>query len=151
MLRVRSVMQTCDACPTQWEGRSDDDRPVYARYRFGRLLVRIGPPQGDIDSAVTGEVVVGLDHGDELDGTLTYDELVQLTMGQVRWPAFAERGQAPLIRHALRMQPKAEPMEFLTFDRGFEADPLMRAMLRRVERGEERLYQLRPKGPQHDW
>lgn len=151
MLRVRSVMQTCEACPSQWEGRSDDGRPVYARYRFGRLTVRLGPVDGDISSAVTGDVVVGLNHGEELDGTLTYEELIQLTMREIWWPAFAERGQAPLIRHALRMQRGAEPMEFVTFDRGFEADPLVRAMLRRVERGEERLYQLRHKGTQHSW
>jgi len=41
MLRVVRLSQTSPACPVQWEGRTSDDRPVYVRYRFGYLSVRL--------------------------------------------------------------------------------------------------------------
>jgi hypothetical protein len=42
MIKIVKIRQTCVICPTQYEGKTDDDRPVYIRYRWGYLSVRVG-------------------------------------------------------------------------------------------------------------
>ena len=63
------------ACPAQWEGRTEGDRPVYVRYRWGYLSVRVGPPGGNLSSAVGGITVYGEQIGDELDGSIEWVEV----------------------------------------------------------------------------
>ncbi len=50
--RIVALRQTCVNCQASWEGRTDDERPVYIRYRHDCLSVRLGPVGGDINSAV---------------------------------------------------------------------------------------------------
>jgi hypothetical protein len=40
--QVVGLVQTCEACPSQWEGRTADGRFVYIRYRWGLLTAGIG-------------------------------------------------------------------------------------------------------------
>jgi predicted GNAT family acetyltransferase len=75
MFVVDTVTQTCDACPSQWEGRLSDGRRLYVRYRWGALEI-------DID----GERVLDQQRGDGLDGLLTYEELKAATEGVFIWP-----------------------------------------------------------------
>lgn len=59
MLKPRALthlVQTCDACPSQWDAETDDGRPVYIRYRWGFLSVRVAPVGGD---PVLGAEIVG--------------------------------------------------------------------------------------------
>ena len=39
MIKIISLRRTCIACPSQWEGISDDGRTVLIRYRHGNLSV----------------------------------------------------------------------------------------------------------------
>ncbi len=82
LIRVVSLQRTCQACPSQWEGRTDDGRWVYVRYRWGHLQVGIGPT---LEDAVDNDSI-SLDLGDELDGVLSYDELRAATVECVEWP-----------------------------------------------------------------
>lgn len=77
-VRIIELKRTCIACPSQWEGRTDDDRPVYIRYRHGHLTVELGhkgwptdysdwPPTYLIDTIIDDRV----GH----DGYMTIDEL----------------------------------------------------------------------------
>ena len=78
-IKVNSIKQTCGACPSQWEGETDDKKYVYVRYRWGVLRV-------DVDSkTIYGEV-----HGDSLDGYLAYDELIAFTGHLFDWPEYSE-------------------------------------------------------------
>lgn len=36
------VIETCSACPSQWDAWDADGVYYYIRYRFGQLTVRIG-------------------------------------------------------------------------------------------------------------
>lgn len=85
-IKVVEIRRTCFACPSQWEGWTEDGRPVYIRYRWGRLSVCIGPAGGDIWSAVDGEEILGLQYGPPIDGCLTYTELKQLTQDVLELP-----------------------------------------------------------------
>lgn len=84
-MKVTELTRTCVACPSQWEGRLDDGRWVYVRYRFGMLRVGVG---ATVDAAVDatmgfagtknpGESLVAERVGDEYDGTLRDRELVE--------------------------------------------------------------------------
>lgn len=85
--KVKTVQQTCEVAPSQWEGRTEDRRPIYARYRFGHLKVSIGKPGGTIDDAVrSGTRIVDRDIGHPLDGLMAYKDLKRYTKGIVHWP-----------------------------------------------------------------
>lgn len=63
--RVILLDQTCTACPSQWEGRTDDGRHVYIRYRGGWLSAGIA---ATIDEAVRTDTFFGTNIGTEFDG-----------------------------------------------------------------------------------
>ena len=65
--RVVTLTQTCGACPSQWEGTTDDGRYVYIRYRWGLLTAGIGD---SIDEAVA-DYRLSKQCGDELDGAIS--------------------------------------------------------------------------------
>ncbi len=47
MITVKSIELTCHSHPAQWEGRTDDGRPIYVRYRWSYLSVmRVGGTDG---------------------------------------------------------------------------------------------------------
>jgi hypothetical protein len=74
--KVISMERTCYACPSQWDGITDDNRKVYIRYRHGQLSVSIGEPGDEADDAgVNGECIYAGDNGEAFHGFLTYDEL----------------------------------------------------------------------------
>ena len=86
MITVTKLTQTCEACPSQWEGYTDDDRAVYIRYRWGYLSVSVSEP-GDLDvmHAVSGTEVFGRDIGGGLSGSMDFDGLKAATEGHVKF------------------------------------------------------------------
>jgi hypothetical protein len=58
------LKQTCQMAPSQWEGRTSDDRPAYIRYRHGYLSVHIGPVGGDLNGALDADEW----YGEQLNG-----------------------------------------------------------------------------------
>lgn len=87
MITVVRIINTCQACPSQWEGATADGRVIYVRYRWGNLRINIGP-QGDntLRSALHGDEVVHLTLGGDLDGSISYDDLRAATAGVITWP-----------------------------------------------------------------
>lgn len=79
VLSLDHVVQTCNACPSQWEARTEyNDRPVYIRYRNGWLSVELGPPGGTDWSAVDGEEWFCSKIGDKHDGFITFEEVCRI-------------------------------------------------------------------------
>lgn len=66
-LKITSLTQTCEACPSQWEGELEDGREIYIRYRWGTLTVNVS--KGTL-SAVEGPQVYYNEIGDEYDGII---------------------------------------------------------------------------------
>ena len=52
MLRLASLREVTWQHPSQWRGRTDDDRPVYIRYKWGELQVYVGAVCGTEDSVL---------------------------------------------------------------------------------------------------
>jgi hypothetical protein len=84
MVKVTEIKQTCTACPSQWEGKTDDGQFIYVRSRHDYLEISLG---STIDDAIWGDkrtVVVSMD--DNAAGWLEYDELKKLTADKIDWP-----------------------------------------------------------------
>lgn len=45
-ITIGRAVQTCPACPSQWDAWTTDGEYVYLRYRFGRGTIQAGPPGG---------------------------------------------------------------------------------------------------------
>lgn len=76
-IKVVKIVNTCTACPSQWDGLTDDNRQIYVRYRWGSLDIRIGD-MGDMSEfgAVRGESIFDWDSdGDGWGGFMSYCEL----------------------------------------------------------------------------
>lgn len=71
---VKSIKQTCCACPSQWVGETDDGQTIYARYRWGCFSL-------DLD----GAEVLRKQVGDEFDGTMETEEMQAHTAEFLDW------------------------------------------------------------------
>jgi hypothetical protein len=67
-ITVTRVVQTCTACPSQWDAWTADGTYVYVRYRSGFLTVDVGWSR-----------VFELIYGDSLSGHITWAEVLALT------------------------------------------------------------------------
>ena len=73
---VVALEKTCFACPAQWEGKLEDGRALYARYRGGGLSVGVGAGVEEaIDNSMTEEAFYFEDVGDCFDGWMNLEEL----------------------------------------------------------------------------
>ncbi len=73
-MTIKSIKQTCQACPAQWESYFADGRPFYIRYRWGYLSICVGKKGKGLDSAVDGREILGEQRDKEgWDGTLGED------------------------------------------------------------------------------
>ncbi len=78
MIRLTSLRQTTGACPSQWEGTTDDGRFVYARYRFGELTIGVGASVEDAVVPFGGDnLLLAVEVGGEWDGAMTTDEMLR--------------------------------------------------------------------------
>ncbi len=73
---IKNLVQTCDACPSHWEGITEDGKAVYIRHRWGILSYGIGK---DLDEAVLNDgrdvcLQIG-QHGWE--GIMTTEEMLK--------------------------------------------------------------------------
>lgn len=79
MTRVVQLTKTCGACPTQWEGKLEDGRMIYFRYRSGRCTLDVSEsPTNDIDDAVMGFEVHNHKAADEWDGCMSDSEVMDI-------------------------------------------------------------------------
>ncbi len=85
-MKVNKIVQTCGACPSQWEGSLDDGRAIYIRYRHGYLSIRLSEkPTDDIYDAVGGEEVLGKGYGDGWDGCIDLETVTELSGTLFDW------------------------------------------------------------------
>jgi hypothetical protein len=79
VLDVYDLRRTCIACPSQWEGRINDDRSIYIRYRWGELTVRVSMSDANAVRAETClyEDDIGLRTGDCLGGYMDTGEMCE--------------------------------------------------------------------------
>jgi len=87
MVKVKEITNTCGACPAQWEGLTVNNEPIYVRYRWGYLSIRIGPQNSDIMEAVGGKKIFGKQiDKNGWDGQLSYSQLKYYTKKVIVFP-----------------------------------------------------------------
>lgn len=65
--RVVELVNTCHACPSQWDGKLDDNRVLYVRFRYGWF-------SADLDGHTVFESALG----DGLDGHISEQDMKDL-------------------------------------------------------------------------
>lgn len=77
-VKVVKLVQTCRACPSQWNAWLSDGRMIYVRYRWGTLSITISDrPTEDVNLLFEhGEDLFVGQIGDSLDGTLSTEDMV---------------------------------------------------------------------------
>lgn len=86
MRKVVELVKTCEACPAQWEGKTDDGKFVYVRYRHGGLSIGFGRT---ISRAIFASHLAMNDKfqlDGKYDGEMELSELKALTAGEIEWP-----------------------------------------------------------------
>ncbi len=71
---VRAV-QTCHACPSQWDAWDEDGQYWYLRYRSGRGTAEKQP--GSMEWSMKTEPEFSFQYGDALDGIISLEEFCQ--------------------------------------------------------------------------
>lgn len=74
-MKIKNLVQTCGACPSQWEASTEDNRPIYIRYRWGYLEIHIGKPGDDVHEVAATEEVYGAQLGDSYHGVISWQEI----------------------------------------------------------------------------
>ena len=77
--KIIKLICTTGACPTQWDGRTDDDRPVYIRYRGGRFQAYVGNPGEDDMKVFDHRPILVRQLTNDLDGVMGFKTMVELT------------------------------------------------------------------------
>ncbi len=75
MLHIASLKRTCIACPSQWEGVLEDSRPIYIRFRWGELSVRLGEIGLGVESAIDAPDCFEWEADGGIDGYITIDQV----------------------------------------------------------------------------
>lgn len=95
---VTKVVQTCHACPAQWNAETSTGDHLYVRYRWGWLQIGAGPTH---EAAVTAAMEMGGPgvtlvsrqlNADQYDGYLSYGRLKDATHDLIAWPEEGEDG-----------------------------------------------------------
>lgn len=84
-IEVVELKQTCFCSPSQWEGRTADNRPIYIRYRWGRLTIRIGEVNEDMLGAIGGKYIFGKQLGSSFDGYMELGDVKTVTKKLIIW------------------------------------------------------------------
>ncbi len=74
MIIIKTLKQTCFACPSQWEGTDIYGNEIYIRYRWGHLSISVNHAE-----------IVSHQLGEGLAGGLTTEELKVITRNIFKW------------------------------------------------------------------
>lgn len=80
-MKLSNLQRTCIACPSAWEGETEDGREVYIRYRYGQLVSYIGSPSL-IEPVWKNETVILreiVEVGSQGDGSMDTSEMLEQT------------------------------------------------------------------------
>ncbi|WP_068925002.1 hypothetical protein [Planobispora rosea] len=73
-MKLTKVIETCSACPSQWDAWTDTGQYLYLRYRFGIGTVEAQPgPDGETWQAVPPLVEFG---EPSMDGDISLEEFL---------------------------------------------------------------------------
>ena len=93
MLKLVKLVQTCTACPSQWDAWDEDGNYVYIRYRHGHLSVESHTDKAGFythGGPWTDYAIFEAYVGDGLDGYMETEEMLKLIGAEFEVEAEAE-------------------------------------------------------------
>jgi hypothetical protein len=102
MITLVRAVQTCFACPSQWDGWDADGNYYYLRYRSGHGEIRQYRTENWSESPVDEYIgtVASFTYGDMLDGSISLDGFAHLA-GIALAPGLAYTGFGDHLRDEL--------------------------------------------------
>lgn len=86
-IRVVTAYMEFPRCPTVYVGTTDDGKTIRARYRFGRLVIRLDARNPAPDGGAGGAWIYDQQLDPEgIDGSLDYAALREITTDSIDWP-----------------------------------------------------------------
>jgi hypothetical protein len=90
-MKVTTIRQTCNSCPSQFEGVQENGHMIYIKYRDGYFTVKQSKiPTTDITDALRGNILYDEKIGEDLDGSMDYptvkliiESITSLTLPEV--------------------------------------------------------------------
>jgi len=73
-MKIAALEQTCDACPSQWEGTLEDGTAFYVRYRGARLRIGFGETVGAAIDQM--DAYTRILSNEPLDGYIRWNEVL---------------------------------------------------------------------------
>ena len=79
-------------CPSQWEGKLEDGRMFYARFRHGWFYISVSEkPTDDVFDAINDDLIVEFEHeGEGHDGVMSTELMMKLTEKTIDWSAIVQ-------------------------------------------------------------
>lgn len=78
-MTIAKAVETCAACPSQWDAWTDTGQYLYLRYRGGNGTAEAFPsPDVNTWDLATDSTVASFDTGDSLHGSITLAEFCEL-------------------------------------------------------------------------
>lgn len=79
-MKLSNLVQTGEACPSQWEATNEAGEAVYIRYRFDRLTVNCPADMREMPGDI-GPLIFVMDdvYGDEWRGVMSTEEMLRTT------------------------------------------------------------------------
>lgn len=75
---IVKAIQTCTACPSQWDAWTDTGQYLYLRYRWGRGTVEVYPSPNVDEWVISDDALIAeFDTGEEYGGEIELDEFCQ--------------------------------------------------------------------------
>lgn len=85
-MKVISLQKTCSACPAQWEGKLEDGRMIYIRYRWGHLRLDVSlDPSDDVQDAIGNTVYSMTNPENEFDGYMETTTMKSILSSQLEF------------------------------------------------------------------
>ncbi len=78
---IKKLINTCSACPAQWNAWTTEDEKLYIRYRWGGLTVSKvcnDWPDCECGYEVCGECIISESAGAELSGEMSEEDLIKI-------------------------------------------------------------------------
>jgi hypothetical protein len=77
MIRIKDIVQTCIACPSQWDMWDEDGKYYYVRYRWSTLRVDKADSEEDWMS-LKKQTIFSMVRDENHGGYMEYDELREI-------------------------------------------------------------------------
>lgn len=78
-MKIIKAVQTCWACPSQWDAWTDNNKYLYLRYRSGHGTVKKFESEAQSNKDFwSGELIAEFTYGNSLDGSIDLESFCKL-------------------------------------------------------------------------